>query len=76
MSLISDYTHQLLTDQRERDPARFAKHNRDIRRALSGRVRWWRRLLARLKQRIVPMIMLIVRPVPDPTAPQAAARDD
>jgi hypothetical protein len=38
MSLINDYTHQLLTDQRERDLARLAEHNRQVRLALRGRV--------------------------------------
>jgi hypothetical protein len=76
MSLINDYTHQLLTDQRERDLARLAERNRQVRLALGGRVSWWRRPLARLKQRIVPMIMSIARSVPDPTAHRAAARDD
>jgi hypothetical protein len=31
MSLINDYTHQLLTDQRERDLARLAETNRQVR---------------------------------------------
>jgi hypothetical protein len=76
MSLINDYTHQLLTDQRERELARLAERNRHVRLALSGRVSWWRRSLVRLKQRIVPMIMSVVRSVPDPTARRAAAQDD
>ena len=76
MGLINDYTHRLLTDQRERDLARVAEHNRQVRLALSGRMDWWRRLLAHLKQRIVPMIMSIAGAVPDPTAHRAAARDD
>ena len=76
MSLINDYTHLILTDQRERDLARLAEHNRQVRLALSGRVSWWRRLWAHLRQRITPVIMSMVRSVPDPTAPRAAARDD
>jgi hypothetical protein len=47
MSLINDYTHQTLTDARERDFARLAEHDRLVRLALNGRVGWWRRLLAR-----------------------------
>jgi hypothetical protein len=76
MSLINDYTHLILTDQRERELARLAEHNRQVRLAPSGRVSWWRRRLTRLKQRVMPMIMSMVRPVPDPTAPRAAGRDD
>jgi hypothetical protein len=76
VSLINDYTHQLLTDQRERDLARLAEHNRQVRLALGGRFCWWRRLVARRKQRIVPVIMSILGPVPDPTAHRAAALDD
>ena len=64
MSLVNDYTHQLLTDQRERDLARLAETNRQVRLALSGRVSLWRRLWARVKQHIVPMIMSILRSVP------------
>ena len=54
MTLYNDYTHQLLTDQRERELARMAEQNRLVRQALNGRVSWWRRLVARLrrKQRI------------------------
>ena len=52
MSLINDYTYQVLTDQNERDIARLAEHNRQVRLALSGRVGWWRRLMARREQRI------------------------
>jgi alpha-beta hydrolase superfamily lysophospholipase len=53
MSLINDYTYRVLTDQNERDIARLAEHNRQVRLALSGRVSWWRRLqAARRAQRI------------------------
>lgn len=54
MTLYNDYTHQLLTDQRERELARMAEQNRLVRQALNGRVSWWRRLVAQLrrKQRI------------------------
>jgi hypothetical protein len=52
MTLINDYTYQGLTDARERDFARMAEHNRQVRLALSGRVSWWRRVLARREQRI------------------------
>ena len=51
-SLINDYTYQVLTDQNERDIARLAEHNRQVRLALSGRVSWWRRLQARRQERI------------------------
>ena len=46
MSLINDYTYQAMTDARERDLARLVEHDRLVRLALSGRVSWWRRLLA------------------------------
>jgi uncharacterized protein YciI len=46
MSLINDYAYQAMTDQRERDLARLAEHNRQVRLALSGRVSWWRKLMA------------------------------
>ena len=52
MSLINDYTHLTLTDQRERDMAHLAEHNRQVRLAMSGRVSWWRRLATRRGQRI------------------------
>jgi hypothetical protein len=52
MSLINDYTHLTLTDQRERDMAQLAEHNRQVRLAMSGRVSWWRRLQARRQERI------------------------
>ena len=52
MSLINDYMYQTITDQQERDLARLAEHNRQVRLALSGRVSWWRRALARRQQRI------------------------
>jgi hypothetical protein len=51
MTLINDYNYQVLTDQQERDLARLAEQNRQVRLALSGRVSWWRRLLARRGQR-------------------------
>ena len=52
MSLINDYTYQAMTDQQERDLARLAEQNHQVRLALSGRVSWWRRLMARRQQRI------------------------
>jgi hypothetical protein len=52
MSLINDYSYQVMTDQRERDLARLAENNRRVRLALSGRVSLWRRLQARREQRI------------------------
>ena len=52
MSIINDYTYQAMADQRERDLARLAEQNWQVRQALSGRVSWWRRLLARREQRI------------------------
>jgi hypothetical protein len=52
MSLISDYTYQAMTDDREREMARLVERNRHIRSALSGRVSWWRRLATRRGQRI------------------------
>jgi hypothetical protein len=79
MSLINDYTHQLLADQRERDFARLAEHNRQVRLALSGRVSWWRRLLARRKQRIKiaaqrPVQPGMAIPAPDPGWRQKSSR--
>jgi hypothetical protein len=52
MSLINVYTYQAMTDQRERDIARLAESNWQVRQALSGRVSWWRRLLVRREQRM------------------------
>jgi hypothetical protein len=52
MSLINDYTYQTMADQRERELSRLAEENWQIRQALSGRVSWWRRVLARREQRI------------------------
>jgi hypothetical protein len=52
MSLINDYTHLVLIDQRERELAHLAEHNRQVRLAMSGRVSWWRRLQERRQARI------------------------
>ena len=52
MSLINDYTYQAITDQRERDLAHMAEHNRQVRLALSGRVSWGRKVMVRRQQRI------------------------
>ena len=52
MSLINDYTYQTLTDDRERELARLAEGNRQVRDALSGRVSWWRRMATRRGQRL------------------------
>jgi hypothetical protein len=52
MSLINDYTYQTMADQRERELSRLAEENWQIRQALSGRLSWWRRVLARREQRI------------------------
>jgi hypothetical protein len=52
MSLINDYTYQAMTDQRQRELSRLAEQNWQIRQALSGRLSWWRRVLARREQRI------------------------
>jgi hypothetical protein len=51
MTLINDYTYQGMTDQRERDLARLAEKNMQVRLALSGRESWWRRALSRRAQR-------------------------
>jgi hypothetical protein len=51
MSLINDYTYQAMTDQQERDLARLAEQNWQVRQALSGRKSWWRRMLSRRAQR-------------------------
>ena len=51
MTLINDYTYQVMTDQRERDFARLAENNRRVRLALSGRESWLRRILSRRGQR-------------------------
>jgi len=52
MSLINDYTYQAMTDQQQRELARLAEGNWQIRQALNGRVSWWRRVMARRQQRI------------------------
>ena len=51
MSLINDYTYQAMTDQQQRDLARQAAHNTQVRLALSGRESWWRRMLSRRENR-------------------------
>ena len=51
MTLINDYTYQVMTDQRERDLARLAENNMQVRLALSGRKSWLRRMLSRRGQR-------------------------
>jgi hypothetical protein len=51
MTLMNDYTYQVITDDRERELAHLAEQNRQVRLALSGRVSWWRRLMARRNRR-------------------------
>jgi|SRR5829696_2521287 len=52
MHLTNDYSQQVLPDQGVRDVAQLAEHNWRGRPAPSNRVSWWRRLLARPRQRI------------------------
>jgi hypothetical protein len=52
MSWTNNYPYQAITDQQERDIARLAESNWHVRKALSGRVSWWRRLLARHEERV------------------------
>jgi hypothetical protein len=47
MSLINDYSAQILTDQRERDLAELAFRDPHARRALNRQGTWWNRLLSR-----------------------------
>jgi hypothetical protein len=47
MSLINDYSVQILTDQRERDLADLAFRDPHARRALNRQGTWWNRLLSR-----------------------------
>jgi hypothetical protein len=47
MSLINDYTYQAMTDQQQRDLARLAEQNWQVRQALNGRKSWLRRMLSR-----------------------------
>jgi hypothetical protein len=51
MSWINNYTYPAMTDQQERDIARLADSDWQVRQALGGRVGWWRRL-ARRQQRV------------------------
>jgi hypothetical protein len=51
MSLMNDYSFQVLNDQRERDLARLAEHHQHVRLALNGHPSWWRRALSRRGQR-------------------------
>jgi hypothetical protein len=51
MTLINDYTYQVMTDQRKRDFARVAENDTRVRLALSGRQSWLRRVLSRRGQR-------------------------
>jgi hypothetical protein len=52
MSLMNDYSFQVLNDQNERDLARLAERNRQVRLAMNGHVSWWRRLSRRGQRRI------------------------
>jgi hypothetical protein len=47
MSLINDYSMQILTDQRERDLAELAFRDPHARRALNREGTWWHRVLSR-----------------------------
>jgi hypothetical protein len=46
MSLINEYTFQAMSDQRERELANLAEHNRRVRLALNGRESWLRRVFS------------------------------
>ena len=50
MSLINDYTVQILTDQRERELTELAFRDPHARRALNRQGTWWNRLLSRREQ--------------------------
>jgi hypothetical protein len=47
MSLINDYTAQILSDQQERDLAELAFRDPHARRALNRQGTWWNRVLSR-----------------------------
>jgi hypothetical protein len=47
MSLINDYTAQILTDQQERELANLAFRDPHARRAMNRQGTWWNRLLSR-----------------------------
>jgi hypothetical protein len=47
MSLINDYTAQVLTDQQERELVELASRDPHARRALNRQGTWWNRLLSR-----------------------------
>ena len=47
MSMMNDYSYQVLNDQRERDLARLAEHNQHVRLALNGHEGWLRRVFSR-----------------------------
>jgi hypothetical protein len=75
MYLTNDYGQQVLPDQRVRDVARLAEHNRRDRPAPSNRVRWCRRLLARARQRIGTAAS-VVRHSVELRCPSAGPRDE
>ena len=50
MSLINDYTAEILTDQRERELTELAFRDPHARRALNRQGTWWNRLLSRREQ--------------------------
>jgi hypothetical protein len=52
MSLINDYSYQVMTHDRQREIARLTEHGQHVRAALDGRVSWLRRLQARREERI------------------------
>ena len=49
MSLIHDYSVQILTDQRERELTELAYNDQQARRALNRKIQW-RRLFSRREQ--------------------------
>jgi hypothetical protein len=50
MSLINDYTAEILTDQRERELTELAFRDPHARRALNRQGTWWNRLVSRREQ--------------------------
>ena len=50
MSLINDYTAEILTDQREREMAELAFRDPHARRRLNRQGTWWQRLVSRREQ--------------------------
>jgi hypothetical protein len=72
MSLINDYSVQILTDQRERELVELASRDPHVRRSLNRQGTWWHRLLSRSERIPVATYRGVQTGMPTPPQHQVA----